>query len=767
MKLEGLRIFLQKINKEHSADYVDANIYYYYNNNWHDLKAEAACNQNEIRDLERARQEKVAYHAPSSPDAWFYFSNGDCVVKLTFPKTPQIATRKRNQERLLNIQQSASNEYKVSHNPLSHLLARDEFRRRLLGAIIESNETKHLGKETQENSPPRFIAVLALDIDHFKQVNDTWGHLYGDQVLKTFGRRLEKCAETIRSKGAENPVVHLGHPSGEEFLVLIYANANREQFIEWANEFRKIIADEVLPTNTEWEWLSSTENLDSITPPPIQERGTTASIGLALHNRSSAFEITENQVSDLLDRADTALYRAKAAGRNQVISYDEILSSCGRVLEKDSNTNVVAIDIGSNVGVTLGQEFKVFLPTFSGNTKFFINDGRTKRTLGTYPRVESARIVVFNCQPEISFAFIAAPTDHTPVIEPGSHLEAIPAGSIGHLLPSSSKYFPALLQPLDHGEKSSLKEFFKPENSGNKKPFAIVVRFTRETDYLKKYGSVSLNMALAQLYREAQVEFHTSKIIEVIDKGSICIAGHGAAYKEAMVQKFINRMAEELPELGVFAGVYCESDRSGSVEEGQATLNSSNAFEFALFAATDPGRTPDTRIRHFSYKVAITVLHTLRDSRAFEQAYADFVRLRALGLESGQLYNLGGLIASGLGKKHESLDNYYDAMTKDPSKLIYKSNYGSAAYRLGEIDIALKVLNALPMSEIEKIREIHPFGYLTYARLLAKAYLNNSTLYDSDRFLTVAKSALDLSDYKDSKDLNIIKEALRQQEAVK
>lgn len=385
MKLDALRIFHQQLHREFSPNSISAELYYFHDEKWYGLSTEAACPDDKTSDLNKSKNEQVAHHAASSLDAWFYLESIDSTVRLVFAKSPQIATRRSSRDLILRIQESASNAYKVSQNPLTQLLAREEFRKKLASEIAEVEKPFNLsGSELQESGVQRALAVMALDIDYFKQVNDTWGHLYGDQVLKTFGRRLERCAEAIRKSGVGKPSVYLGHPSGEEFLVIIQAGALRDQFVDWANEFRKAIADDVMPSEVEWKWLSANGETGSLVPPPLQERVVTASIGLALYIRSDS---GVDAVSDLLDSADTALYRAKAAGRNRVIAFDEILSNCGRVLEQDSNTRVVALDIGSNVGVATGQEFKVFLPTFTGKTSFLLNDGRTKRTLGHYPRV--------------------------------------------------------------------------------------------------------------------------------------------------------------------------------------------------------------------------------------------------------------------------------------------------------------------------------------------------------------------------------------------
>lgn len=759
MKLEGLRIFHQQLVSELAADSITTHLYYFFKNSWHDLATESACSTSESTDLNRCKNESIAYHATNSLSAWFYLSTHNIAIRLIFPQSPQLPTRRRNRDRILKIQENAINAYKVSHSPLTQLLAREAFRDKLGGAIEQVDKPVSPGTEAEESTVPRALVAMALDIDHFKQVNDTWGHLYGDQVLKTFGRRLENCAELIRSSGGGKPVVHLGHPSGEEFLIFIQANATKEQFYEWANDFKKAISDQVLPSELEWQWLATAGGVASLTPPPLQDRVITTSIGISYHNSAPATSGID-AVSDLLDRADTALYRAKAAGRNQVISFDEILNNCGRVIEQDVNTHVIALDIGSNVGVAIGQEFKVFLPTFTGKTKFLLNDGRTKRTLGIYPRVESARIVVFNVQPEISFAYIAAPNEQAPTLEAGSHLEAIPTGSIGHLLPSFSKYFSSSPSTSDQNGFAELQSFVK-SNAEKGSPFAIVIRFTRENEYLRRYGSVALNAALAQIYRDAQLTFHAAKAVEVLDRGSICVVGAKTSYKESLVTEFVERMAVDLPELGVFGGVFCDADREKIDEKLQAKLDSANAIEFARFAAADAGRPPDARVRHFNYDTAYSALQALREARSFDIAYADFERLRKLGVESPSISNLGGLIAGNLGHIQQACEHYTAAILKDPENLIYKSNYGTAAYKTNEIDAALKVLNALSTKDIDKLKTQHEYGYLGYARLLARAKLNASPMFDQSRFDHVAQNALELTKYANSSELAIIRDALQ------
>jgi diguanylate cyclase (GGDEF)-like protein/PAS domain S-box-containing protein len=125
------------------------------------------------------------------------------------------------------------------------------------------------------------LAVLFLDIDHFKQINDTWGHAAGDAVLVEFGNRLKA---TVR---VTDIVARL---SGDEFIVLLEGLTLTEQAHEVAHKILAALAEPVA-----WSGRSIAMS---------------ASIGIAYGH-------TKNLTpTDLLGLADKALYRAKQAGRN-------------------------------------------------------------------------------------------------------------------------------------------------------------------------------------------------------------------------------------------------------------------------------------------------------------------------------------------------------------------------------------------------------------------------------------------------------------------
>jgi len=130
------------------------------------------------------------------------------------------------------------------------------------------------------------LSLLILDIDDFKQVNDTYGHPQGDAVLKAVGRILAD-----ESRGIDAPARY----GGEEFVVALPETAGRGA-VELADRIRERIAGERVPM------------LDG--GGSIQ---VTASLGLAMLSGSAA------NARELFASADAALYEAKRSGKNRVV----------------------------------------------------------------------------------------------------------------------------------------------------------------------------------------------------------------------------------------------------------------------------------------------------------------------------------------------------------------------------------------------------------------------------------------------------------------
>ena len=142
----------------------------------------------------------------------------------------------------------------------------------------------HLEKLIEQNGrSQKAMAVIMMDIDHFKSVNDTYGHNVGDEVLKIFADRIK---DDLRSFDL---VARLG---GEEFVAILPDVAPERAYMV-AERLRRAIADEPIPCAVEGGSLKIT-----------------TSIGAAIINRGG------HSIPAVLERADKCLYEAKHAGRN-------------------------------------------------------------------------------------------------------------------------------------------------------------------------------------------------------------------------------------------------------------------------------------------------------------------------------------------------------------------------------------------------------------------------------------------------------------------
>ena len=177
-------------------------------------------------------------------------------------------------------QAQARLDYQAHHDPLTGLPNRTLFESRLYAALVHSTEFHSLG------------AVLFLDLDRFKHINDSLGHPVGDLLLKGIAQRLKENLRDI------DTVARLG---GDEFIILLPG----------------------LQTGSDAEAIA-TKLLNSFSAPfqaGEHEFFISTSIGTALFPNDGA------DVATLIKNADAAMYRSKAKGRNRVESYTRDLTA--------------------------------------------------------------------------------------------------------------------------------------------------------------------------------------------------------------------------------------------------------------------------------------------------------------------------------------------------------------------------------------------------------------------------------------------------------
>jgi diguanylate cyclase (GGDEF)-like protein/PAS domain S-box-containing protein len=168
-------------------------------------------------------------------------------------------------------------QYEASHDALTDLPNRAHFMERLEKALTKA-----------QKDPNHKVSVLFIDLDRFKVINDSLGHLIGDQLLVGIGSRLREC---LRPKDI---VARLG---GDEFTILVEGHHHPDEIIKIAERVREKFA---LPFDLDGNEIYSS-----------------ASIGI-LH--LSDKHLTP---ADLMRDADTAMYQAKRAGKARHEVFDE------------------------------------------------------------------------------------------------------------------------------------------------------------------------------------------------------------------------------------------------------------------------------------------------------------------------------------------------------------------------------------------------------------------------------------------------------------
>ena len=182
------------------------------------------------------------------------------------PKTPgkaRAASPAVPTQQATRTNQTAPGQFEVSEDDAERALERE------------------LERSRRERKP---VSIILADIDHFKNVNDTHGHLFGDEALREMARGLRSKLRIYDG---------IGRYGGEEFL-LVLPNCELAAAVERAKELREMIASQQIVSQG-------------------KKVAITLSMGVAASECSGMKEIER-----LVNRADKALYAAKEKGRNRV-----------------------------------------------------------------------------------------------------------------------------------------------------------------------------------------------------------------------------------------------------------------------------------------------------------------------------------------------------------------------------------------------------------------------------------------------------------------
>jgi diguanylate cyclase len=251
---------------------------------------EARAGQQQAIDLVDDMERDVSHSVKVNLN--FQASLEHCIEMLDEPiALPGILSELQQSTQLIQDQQALFlGQLRAAQNEITSLRAKLE--RVQLAATVDSltqvfnrNTFTRLLEQALSKGPDG-VALVMLDIDHFKQFNDQYGHPLGDRVLQHVGQLL---------RNALPPHGVAARYGGEEFCVILQRCADIDSVYAFAEQLRLKIRTLRIKTR------STDELLDTVT----------ASFGVA-------FAESDDSVESLITRADDALYRAKRNGRNQV-----------------------------------------------------------------------------------------------------------------------------------------------------------------------------------------------------------------------------------------------------------------------------------------------------------------------------------------------------------------------------------------------------------------------------------------------------------------
>jgi len=695
------------------------------------------------KSLLQTQREINKYYRPRKKKTCFFWLDAlTSVVAIECNFLLRANRLNKIEKALTTCYSNAKNEFDATHDALTLLPNRKSFEETLETCITDFARNPAASSSPIVGLSTDLLTLLAFDLDHFKQINDTFGHPYGDVVLAAFAWRLETFAEEIeKQRKLKTYVARLG---GEEFQLLVIGLSDEKDGLQIANDFRQKVKNSALPSDEEWIKISARRGISDDRLPSPSERTLSVSIGHALLTSAEAQLLvtrlgsTIRVTNTLIQQADVALYRAKTDGRDCARAFREIKDRLGRVLEHHAETGIVTIDIGTEVGVKSGMEFLVYHPQFYGNHPFYQSDGRTKKKLGTYPKYPSGRLTVFEASGEISFAQVIENKQQT-VFTVGSRLEYVPLGSFTHLVTSPLERSQANLANYDQIIKY-IEELIKEK----RRIVTVSIAIQDMESMVIARGTAYGNDILASVFRSIRASFAGKTVIAMTSATEfVVVTDCYSDVNEERVHDDVKALTEQFSQNAkCAAGIY----DSKKIEINEK--NPEMAIECARMARSlkDPVST-------FDANSAGIVIQNWRSRQAWEEGIADYKRLKSFGISSPGMENAAGLCY--LERQPEKSDQ--DAIQcfsaaiasakgdKSYAHLIplYELNLAHAFSVNGDHEAAIEIFSKYPTHRVDD-QWVMPEVYLvSYARSIYYLSKASQLTLPAERTVSVLTDAIE------------------------
>lgn len=576
---------------------------------------------------------------------------------------------------------------------LTGFLKKETFRARMLETAknVKKGAGEKGGAARGRSTRSPVLTFFHLDLDHFKEINDTLGHRFGDEVLKSFARQVRDFFSS-RELGE----ILLARLGGEEFGVLLpYLPAVDGRKL--AVELCSFVRNASIPTPSEIErYQKQNPDFKALTLP-----GVTVSIGTATADSAVILRASEDalagETDQLYERADIATYVAKKLGRDRVMAFESILAEGGTVLDYDNRTGIVTLDLGSDMGVDTGDIFRVY-----DNRKFtgrepIIQPGSQNKIIGYFPRLVLGEIEVTMAQPQVSFAQRRGGDMFIPA--PGFLLEWVPPSERGRRTAGDRRR-------RDRRKTTSTRSLFEARlrEAQEKEKFSLVLLFFDNLTAIKEQRGSS---TVKELYRSLAAELE--KILVPGDV-SANVSSELIGFLPSSVDK--KRILTKLTELkhnfaardkATFSAVVFSIPASGLPHQRSLEI-ARKGVDIARFKGTD-------QVLELDHQALLSKLVFYYEHGEYDKVAEEFGQLNALGVKSEEVLVHYAEALSYLGRVEEAMDTVRSIMEKDPGNLTALEVLATSAFEMGRYSEAVEAYEKLV--EVKK-KEVAPWQWRDY-----------------------------------------------------
>ncbi len=521
------------------------------------------------------------------------------------------------------------------------------------------------------------FGLILVDLNRFRRINDTYGHLFGDTLLKLTAERMRDICpkQTL-----------LCRLDGDTFAVL------------WPQASRARVAD--LARSLEAGLATVSARFA-----PLREDVTiSASIGFVNYPqdlRGAQFrKAPEEQSRLVLEKAEKALVAAKAGGRGQVYSFSQILAQGGAVLDV-MPMNRLVINLGRGVDAHEGQRFLVWSREFTGSET--IVEAQGDPVLGHYPPMCKGEISLVEVQDEMAIAEILFQTDPNWSVEKGDKLTLLDdrAGLTDQARPEE-----------DAPQKDPLtglypyRDFLRAWNAARAqaKSFCLVL--------LRLEAPHGLRSPLAQMRDEHHLQILTARAAALF--GAHALGGRysmtGIIYhvpdleQTECIHLVRELLADErLSGLDATAGIasfpFLDHSRSEILENARKAMDHAAMLTDEKIACFD------------SVSLNISADRLFAQDELFD-AIAEYKKALSADENNFLARNSLGICYARLGKFATARTIFQDLIQRDPGHVMPLYNYGCACLKDGDQDAARRAFEAVLAIQPEHIYALVRLGLM-------------------------------------------------------